>query len=95
VTTKIERVVRHRETPAEVDDPRATTGHHEYSRGRLFSGRPPACAAAIHPDLVTTMIEWSDFVAATRKGANSVREMIVNETGNHLAKNCYGMSTTS
>lgn len=45
----------------------------------------------VHPDLVTTMIEWSDFVAAARKDANNAREMILNETANQLAKNRYGI----
>jgi hypothetical protein len=51
-------------------------------------------APDIHPDLVHTMIEWSDFVAAARKDANNVREMVLNETGQQLAKNRYGVETS-
>ncbi|NLF32448.1 MAG: ATP-binding protein [Planctomycetes bacterium] len=50
-------------------------------------------APDIHPDLVHVMIEWSDFVAAARKDANNVREMVLNETGQQLAKNRYGIDT--
>ena len=50
-------------------------------------------APDIHPDLVGTMIEWSDFVAAARKDVNNVREMVLNETGQQLAKNRYGIES--
>jgi len=50
-------------------------------------------APDIHPDLVGTMIEWSDFVAAARKDVNNVRELVLNETGQQLAKNRYGIES--
>lgn len=46
----------------------------------------------IHADLVNTMIEWSDFVAAARLNVNNVREMILNESAQQLAKNRYGIT---
>jgi len=46
----------------------------------------------IHADLVNTMIEWSDFVAAARINVNGVREMILCESPQQLAKNRYGIT---
>jgi len=46
----------------------------------------------IHADLVNTMIEWSDFVAAARMNVNGVREMVLNESNQQLAKNRYGIA---
>ena len=48
-------------------------------------------APEIHPDLMNTMVEWSDFVGAARMEGN-VRELVLNETGQLLAKNRYGIS---
>ncbi|MBI9017340.1 MAG: ATP-binding protein [Phycisphaerae bacterium] len=48
-------------------------------------------APEIHPDLMNTMIEWSDFVGAARMNKNE-RELILNETGQLLAKNRYGIN---
>jgi hypothetical protein len=47
-------------------------------------------APEIHPDLVNTMIEWSDFVGAAHM-ASSGRQLILNETNQLLAKNRYGI----
>ena len=50
-------------------------------------------APEIHADLVQTMIEWSDFVAAARfSPVTGLREMILTESGQHLAKNRYGIT---
>ena len=49
-------------------------------------------APDIHADLVNTMIEWSDFVAAARKDVNNVREMVLSESSQQLAKNRYGIT---
>jgi hypothetical protein len=46
----------------------------------------------IHADLVNTMIEWSDFVAAARMNVTNGREMILNESPQQLAKNRYGIT---
>lgn len=51
-------------------------------------------APDIHPDLVNTIIEWSDFVAAARMDTSGVREMVLNETAQQLAKNRYGIIGT-
>ena len=48
-------------------------------------------APEIHPDLMNTMIEWSDFVGAARVDGD-YRELILNETGQLMAKNRYGIS---
>jgi len=48
-------------------------------------------APEIHPDLVGTMIEWSDFVGAIRL-AGDQRELILQETPQLVAKNRYGIS---
>lgn len=45
----------------------------------------------IHPDLLNTMIEWSDFVGAARAEHN-VRELVLCETSQLLAKNRYGIT---
>jgi len=47
-------------------------------------------APEIHPDLVNTMIEWSDFVGVARINDQS-RELILYETNQLLAKNRYGI----
>jgi hypothetical protein len=46
----------------------------------------------IHTDLVNTLIEWSDFVAAARLNVTNGREMILNESPQQLAKNRYGIA---
>lgn len=47
-------------------------------------------APEIHPDLINTFVEWSDFVgAAQREG--QMRVLILNETSLVLAKNRYGI----
>lgn len=51
-------------------------------------------APEIHADLVNTVIEWSDFVAAARKDVNDVREMVLSESAQQLAKNRYGINGT-
>ena len=48
-------------------------------------------APEIHPDLVNTMIEWSDFVGAARMTGDE-RQLILYETNQLLAKNRYGIS---
>lgn len=48
-------------------------------------------APEIHPDLMNTMVEWSDFVGAARMDGDS-RELVLNETGQLLAKNRYGIT---
>ena len=48
-------------------------------------------APEIHPDLVNTMIEWSDFVGAAHMAPGG-RQLILNETNQLLAKNRYGIS---
>ncbi len=48
-------------------------------------------APEIHPDLMNTMVEWSDFVGAARMDGDS-RELVLNETGQLLAKNRYGIA---
>jgi hypothetical protein len=50
-------------------------------------------APDIHGDMVNTIIEWSDFVAAASKDTNGVRYMILTESSQQLAKNRYGVST--
>lgn len=45
----------------------------------------------IHSDLMNTMIEWSDFVGAARAEHN-VRELVLCETSQLLAKNRYGIT---
>lgn len=50
-------------------------------------------APEIHPDLMNTVIEWSDFVGAAR-GNGQARELILQETGQLLAKNRYGINET-
>jgi hypothetical protein len=50
-------------------------------------------APDIHADMVNTIIEWSDFVAAARKDAQGAREMILTESTQQLAKNRYGITT--
>jgi hypothetical protein len=45
----------------------------------------------IHPDLVNTMIEWSDFVGAARIIGDS-RELVLYETNQLVAKNRYGIA---
>lgn len=47
----------------------------------------------IHADLVNTMIEWSDFVAAARTNVSGAREMILCESAQQLAKNRYGITS--
>jgi len=47
---------------------------------------------AIHPDLADVMIEWSDFVGAACIQANQ-RTLILQETGQLVAKNRYGISS--
>jgi len=47
-------------------------------------------APEIHPDLVNTMIEWSDFVGVARMNGQS-RELVLCETNQLLAKNRYGI----
>ena len=49
-------------------------------------------APDMHTDLVNTMIEWSDFVAAARMNVSNVREMVLNESNQQLAKNRYGIT---
>ncbi len=44
----------------------------------------------IHPDLMNTMIEWSDFVGAARL-EQDVRTLTLTETNQVLAKNRYGI----
>lgn len=44
----------------------------------------------IHPDLMNTMVEWSDFVGAARMGPSG-RELELKETNQLLAKNRYGI----
>jgi len=52
-------------------------------------------APDMHADLVQTLIEWSDFVAAARfNPTTNVREMILSESNQHLAKNRYGITTS-
>lgn len=48
-------------------------------------------APEIHPDLMNTLIEWSDFVGAARLNGDS-RELVLNETAQLLAKNRYGIT---
>ncbi|HRS72338.1 MAG TPA: AAA family ATPase [Anaerohalosphaeraceae bacterium] len=48
-------------------------------------------APEIHPDLMNTMVEWSDFVGAARMDGD-LRELVLNETAQLLAKNRYGIS---
>jgi hypothetical protein len=48
-------------------------------------------APDFHVDLVNTLIEWSDFVAAARMNVNN-REMVLNESAQQLAKNRYGIA---
>ena len=48
-------------------------------------------APEIHPELMNTMVEWSDFVGAARMDGDS-RELVLNETGQLLAKNRYGIT---
>ena len=48
-------------------------------------------APEIHPDLMNTMIEWADFVGAARADKD-VRELVLKETGQLLAKNRYGIN---
>ena len=48
-------------------------------------------APEIHPDLMNTLIEWSDFVGAARMDGDS-RELVLNETGQLLAKNRHGIT---
>lgn len=50
-------------------------------------------APDIHADLVSTMIEWSDFVAAARMNVSGTREMILCESAQQLAKNRYGITS--
>lgn len=45
----------------------------------------------IHPDLMNTLIEWSDFVGAARMNGDA-RELVLTETGQLLAKNRYGIT---
>ncbi len=47
----------------------------------------------IHPDLMNTMVEWSDFVGAARMD-NGHRQLVLNETSQLLAKNRYGITET-
>lgn len=44
----------------------------------------------IHPVLQQTFVEWSDFVGAAKKDGDD-RVLILNETGQMLAKNRYGI----
>jgi len=44
----------------------------------------------IHPELISNLIEWSDFVGAARLNGNS-RELVLKETNQLLAKNRYGI----
>jgi len=48
-------------------------------------------APEIHPDLMNTLVEWSDFVGAARMDGDT-RELILTETGQLLAKNRYGIT---
>ncbi|MDH4201384.1 MAG: ATP-binding protein [Phycisphaerae bacterium] len=48
-------------------------------------------APEIHPDLMNTIIEWSDFVGAARADGDC-RELVLNETGQLMAKNRYGIT---
>lgn len=50
-------------------------------------------APDMHADLVSTMIEWSDFVAAARMNAHDAREMVLSESAQQLAKNRYGITS--
>ncbi len=50
-------------------------------------------APEIHPDLMGTMIEWSDFVGAARTDSQ-IRELVLQETGQLMAKNRYGIEET-
>lgn len=50
-------------------------------------------APEIHPDLMNTMVEWSDFVGAARKEGDA-RELVLNENAQLLAKNRYGITET-
>jgi len=45
----------------------------------------------IHPDLMNTLIEWADFVGAARFNG-TVRELLLNETNQLMAKNRYGIT---
>ncbi len=45
----------------------------------------------IHPDLMSKIIEWSDFVGAARMNGET-RELVLNETAQLLAKNRYGIT---
>lgn len=47
-------------------------------------------APEIHPDLMNTMIEWSDFVGAAQIEGD-VRTLTLTETNQVLAKNRYGI----
>ena len=55
-------------------------------------GAPERVSPEIHPDLMNTMVEWSDFVGAARMDGDS-RELVLNETGQLLAKNRYGIAS--
>jgi hypothetical protein len=48
-------------------------------------------APEIHPDLMNTIIEWSDFVGAAR-AEGGCRELVLNETAQLMAKNRYGIT---
>jgi hypothetical protein len=47
-------------------------------------------APEIHPDLMNTMIEWSDFVGAAQIEGD-IRTLMLTETNQVLAKNRYGI----
>lgn len=48
-------------------------------------------APEIHPDLINTFVEWSDFVGAAQRDGHT-RILLLNETPLALAKNRYGIS---